>query len=172
MGARAYEGFYRLLYNAFAVLTFLPVLYLLATQVSDTLLWTIPVPIVYLAYLIQIIGFIGLGVTLLQRGLWQFAGLRQALDFLGNRGRSIPPPRLVTNGVYALVRHPLYFFGMLVLWFNPEMTFNVFVFNVMATIYFWVGSHYEEQRLEALFGEVYQEYRRNVPALLPLKLRS
>lgn len=172
MGERAYSGLYRLLYNLTAAVTLLPVLYLLATQVESAMLWKIPPPFRLVANLVQIVGLFGLAVTLWQRDILEFAGIRQAIDYLGIRNQPKSPPRLVTSGPHALVRHPLYFFGLLVLWFNPETTLNVLIFNVLTTIYFWIGSRYEERRLEAIFGEAYREYRLRVPGLLPLQLTA
>jgi protein-S-isoprenylcysteine O-methyltransferase Ste14 len=170
MGQRAYDGTYRLLYNLFAAVTLLPVLYLLATEVSRSPLWVIPEPFNVLAMLIQLASLLGLTITLWQRDIWDFAGLRQALDYLGNRECPAPSPKLVTSGPHGLVRHPLYFFGLILLWSNPEVTLNIFVFNVLSTLYFWIGSRYEDRRLEAMFGEAYLEYRQRVPGLLPIKL--
>jgi protein-S-isoprenylcysteine O-methyltransferase Ste14 len=70
------------------------------------------------------------------------------------------------------VRHPLYFFSLLFIWLNPQMTLASLLFNLLATLYFWVGSIYEERRLTAEFGEAYKAYRREVPRLLPTRILS
>lgn len=170
MGEHAYEGLYRLAYNLFSLVTFLPILYLLATQVPKTPLWAIPRPFNLLANLLQLAGLLGLAISLLQTDIWDFAGLRQAMQFLSNNPHPTAPPKLVTGGTYALVRHPLYFFSLIVLWFNPVVTLDVFIFNVLSTLYFGIGSRYEEKRLETFFGDAYRQYKRRVPYLLPLKL--
>jgi len=53
---------------------------------------------------------------------------------------------------------------------NPVMTLGSFLFNVLATLYFWIGSIYEERRLLAAFGEAYEEYKRSVPGLVPIRI--
>ena len=60
IGEAAYAGMYRFLYNLFAVVTILPVLYLLATQVPATPVWTIAAPFSFIIYGIELIGLVGL----------------------------------------------------------------------------------------------------------------
>jgi protein-S-isoprenylcysteine O-methyltransferase Ste14 len=47
---------------------------------------------------------------------------------------------------------------------------DALLFNMLVTLYFWMGSRYEEHRLAALFGQPYREYQMRVPYLLPLRL--
>ena len=167
MGDRAYEGLYRFLYNLFAIITILPVLYLLLTQVPATPIWIVPAPFSFIMNGIQLIGLIGLVITLWQTDIWDFAGLRQAWHYLSGDKKPLPPPKLVTNGLYRFVRHPLYFFSLLVLWFNPVMGLNGLIFTIASTLYFWIGSIYEERKLLAFFGDAYRDYQQQVPRLIP-----
>lgn len=169
IGERAYEGLYRLAYNLFAVLTLLPVLYVLWTQVPARVVWQIPAPFHWGAIAVQGIGVIGLIVALLQTDVWEFAGIRQAVNYLSGSERIQPRGELVTGGAYALVRHPLYFFSLLVIWFNPVITVQALFANILATIYLWAGSRVEERRLADTFGQKYEAYRERVPHLIPLK---
>jgi methanethiol S-methyltransferase len=169
MGDRTFAGLYRLLYNMLAAITFLPVLYLAAVALPDGDVWRAPWPVSLLLRLGQLLGLVGLAVSLWQTDLLRFAGLGQALRYLRGAADLNPPPVLVTSGTYALVRHPLYFFSLVVLWFSPVLTWQGLIFNGAATLYFWIGSIYEERRLSAIFGPAYQAYRRQVPRLLPLK---
>lgn len=170
LGERAHAGLYRLGYNFFAFLTILPVLWALWTQVPNRLLWQIPAPWDWLALAVQLVGLVGLVVALLQTDVWEFVGLRQAVNYFARKERLLPPAKLVTGGMYAFVRHPLYFFSLLILWPNPTMTLQTLVLNVMATAYLWAGSRVEERRLTAVFGEAYITYKQRVPGLLPIKL--
>lgn len=166
-GQRAYDGFYRLAYNLFSVVSILPLLYLLATRVPSTRLWRMPAPWSFLFVALQIVALAGLAVSLLQTDVWRFAGVRQALRYLRGAEDPDPPGTFVQSGTYRLVRHPLYVFSMLFIWFTPLMTLNTLVFNVLATVYFLAGALHEEQRLLAEFGERYTRYREDVPAFLP-----
>lgn len=170
VGQRPYDGLYRLSYNLFSAITFLPVLWLLTTIVPNNVIWRVPQPFSYLFVLIQLIGVVGLIVSLLQTDLMRFAGIGQAARFLRGEEEINPPPTLVTRGTYAYVRHPLYFFSLLILWFLPIMTWSTLLFSVLSTIYFWVGSILEERRLISTFGDEYSRYQQQVPRLLPIKL--
>jgi methanethiol S-methyltransferase len=170
-GQRAYDGFYRLVYNLVSVLTILPLLYLLATRAPSTVLWRVRWPWQLLFLLVQGLGLLGLIASLLQTDVWRFVGVRQVLRYLQGEEKPDPPARFVASGTYGLVRHPLYLFSMLVIWFTPLMTVGTLLFNILASVYFWVGSWHEERRLEREFGEAYRAYRRKVPGFLP-RLRA
>jgi protein-S-isoprenylcysteine O-methyltransferase Ste14 len=69
------------------------------------------------------------------------------------------------------VRHPLYTFGLLILWLSPRVTVNSFLVCVAATLYTLVGAYFEERKLLREFGQAYAEYRRVTPMVIPgLKL--
>jgi protein-S-isoprenylcysteine O-methyltransferase Ste14 len=172
VGERIFEGWYRLFYNVFAFVTIMPVFYILWTIVPETVLWQIPQPFSYVASGMQLIGLVGLTASLWQTDVWEFLGVRQAWRYLQGEEEMTLPPKLVTSGTYAWVRHPLYFFSMLLIWVSPVMTLNSFLFNLLATGYFWAGSRVEERRLADYFGERYEAYRRRVPGLVPLPWRG
>ncbi len=169
IGARAYDGAYRLIYNLLAVITFLPVLAAAALMPQRTL-WEVSRPWSLLFIGLQLIGLVGLGISLLQTDIMRFIGLAQIVRYLRGDEEVNPPPILITGGTYRLVRHPLYFFSLLLIWFTPIMTLSILLFNIAATIYFLVGSVHEERRLALVFGERYDVYRKRVPPILPLKI--
>lgn len=170
IGERPYQGLYRLAYNLFALITFVPVLWVTAVDLPNTQLWRIPTPWAYAANLVQLIGLAGLGVALFQTDFWDFVGLQQAVRYLRGEDEINLPPKLVTGGMYALVRHPLYFFSLLVIWFTPVMSLQTLIFNLFVTMYLWAGSRVEERRLADFFGPAYETYRRKTPGLVPIKL--
>jgi methanethiol S-methyltransferase len=172
LGERVYQGWYRLAYNVLAAVTLLPVLYLLARHAPRQVVWQIPWPLNLLAIMVQVIGAAGVLVSLAQTDFWQFAGIDQAIRYLREEEEVERPSNLRTNGLYNLVRHPLYFFSLLFLWFVPMMTLGFLLFNVVATLYFAFGSLVEERKLEAYFGEAYRHYRERVPWLVPLPKRK
>ena len=71
------------------------------------------------------------------------------------------------TGCYSVVRHPLYFFSLLFMVFNPVMTMQWLLLTIMSSIYFVVGSLIEEKRMVAEFGDAYRSYQRDVPFLIP-----
>lgn len=153
----AFDRWWRLAYNVLAAVTLLPVLWLLAT-LPDRLLYAIDPPIELLMRLGQILSMVALVMAVLQSNPLYFAGLAQLLGDAEERGDG-----LVISGFYAYMRHPLYVFSILFLWFSPTMTVNQFVVYALATVYFYVGSLHEERRLARTFGNAYERYRRQVP---------
>lgn len=169
VGEAAYAGWYRLLYNLFAIITFMPLYLLIPFLLPQTVVWNWERPYLYLAYFFQIVGLAGLVYSLWLTDVWEFSGTRQVLWYMTGAKGEMPQPRFITSGPYALVRHPLYFFTLVVLWFNPVMTVGSLVFYTAVTLYFWLGSIYEERKLAAGYGAEYQAYQRRVPRLFPIK---
>jgi protein-S-isoprenylcysteine O-methyltransferase Ste14 len=155
------DRWYRLAYNMFSVLTFLPLLGLLAVDPGATL-YVIPTPWSYLALAGQLLAVAALGIGLLQTGVWSFLGFEQLLVD-SPEGKS----RMVTRGLYRWVRHPLYTAGLVFIWLTPVMTVNLLLLNVGLTIYLVVGTIYEERKLVREFGDAYVEYQQEVPMLIP-----
>jgi len=151
--------FYRLLYNLFAVLSIIPVLYLMVTLPNSSL-YQVPAPWKYLMLAGQGISALFLFVTILQTNVLSFVGLRQLVEEekTGN---------LVTTGFYGSVRHPLYTFSLLILWLSPSITMNSFIVYVALTLYVLIGIVFEERKLLQEFGNEYAEYKSTTPMLLP-----
>lgn len=152
--------FYRIAYNLFSFISFLPILWLMAL-LPDRVLYQIPVPWVYLSLAGQIAAVVILIVGVLQTDMLSFVGLRQLFD--GNKR----PSKMVTNGLYRWVRHPLYTAALLFIWLTPVMSVNSLVVIIAATIYIVIGAWFEERKLEREFGEVYAEYKAVTPMLIP-----
>jgi protein-S-isoprenylcysteine O-methyltransferase Ste14 len=155
------DRWYRLVYNIVAVVTLLPLLPMLAL-LPDTRLYVAPLPWRWVMSGGQLLALAGLALSFLQTNPWHFMGLAQLWQPTPNtRGQ------LVTHGFYSRVRHPLYFFSLLLLWLAPAMTVNTFTAYLLFTLYFYIGSVFEERRLLAEFGPVYRAYQRQVPRLIP-----
>jgi protein-S-isoprenylcysteine O-methyltransferase Ste14 len=159
------DRFYRLAYNLFAVVSFLPVLALLVWQ-PGAVVYQLGPPWIAIAVTGQLLSAALLGIGLLQTDAWSFLGLRQLM------GTSQAPSRLVSTGLYRCVRHPLYTAGLLLVWLTPLMTSGLLALNLVLTVYVVAGSRLEERRLVAEFGADYREYQRRVPSLFPLHWRT
>ena len=158
----ASDRWYRLVYNLFAGLSLLPLLALVAWLPDETL-YQIPFPWLILTGLGQLVGLGIVLAGLLQTDPWHFTGLRQLLQ----RRETITEPALVTGGIYARVRHPLYTGGLLVIWLTPTMTANLLALFALLSVYLYVGAKFEERRLVHEFGDDYRQYQQRVPMLFP-----
>jgi methanethiol S-methyltransferase len=155
------DRWFRLFYNVIAGITLLPVL-LLPVVLVDKELYTIPYPWSLLARIFQAAALIILVVGVAQTGLLSFLGLRQLLS-----GEEDKSPRLVQDGLYRYVRHPLYTAGLVILWFMPTMTCNLLALNIGLTLYIVIGAMFEERKLLRVFGQEYAAYQERTPMLIP-----
>jgi methanethiol S-methyltransferase len=151
--------FYRLFYNIYALVSFLPILYLMIT-LPDRIFYQVPAPFDTLMRVGQGISIFLLFVAVFQTDLLSFAGLRQLME----EEKTGP---LITSGLYRFVRHPLYTFSLTFLWLSPRMTLNSFVVYLSLTLYILVGIFFEERKLVRAFGEEYENYRSVTPKLIP-----
>jgi protein-S-isoprenylcysteine O-methyltransferase Ste14 len=158
---------FRLFYNFIAILTLLPVLVLPIVLVDKTL-YSIHFPWVILTGFVQVAALVILIVGIFQTGLMSFLGIEQLFSRAEEK-----PPRLVVNGLYRYVRHPLYTAGLAIIWLMPVMTCNLLALNIGLTLYIVVGAIYEERKLLQEYGEAYAEYRKRTPMLIPgLRLKK
>lgn len=105
-------------------------------------------------------------IAVMQTDLLSFVGLRQLFE-------DEKKGDLVREGLYRFVRHPLYTFSLLILWFSPSISVNSFVVYVALTAYVLIGIFFEERKLLREFGQEYTEYRSVTPMLIPgLKTRG
>lgn len=153
--------FYRLTYNIFSLVSFLPVL-ALAALTPDRTLYQVRLPWSALLILGELLATVVLVVGFFQTDVWEFIGLRQAAGPVETkRGK------LVTRGLYRYVRHPLYSAGMAFIWLMPLMTAHVLAINIGLTVYVVIGAFFEERKLRGEFGQEYADYAARTPMFLP-----
>ena len=153
------DRIYRLAFNVFAGVSLLPIL-LLARLLPDHALYSVPAPWLFLMLAGQVAAIVCLVVALLQTDALHFLGFRQLVQ--PESGSA-----LNTGGFYGMVRHPLYLFGLVILWLTPVMTVNVFTLFALLSLYLFIGAGLEEMRLVREFGPQYEEYRRRTPMIIP-----
>ncbi|HBP01221.1 MAG: hypothetical protein UY41_C0012G0020 [Candidatus Moranbacteria bacterium GW2011_GWE1_49_15] len=77
--------------------------------------------------------------------------------------------RLVTEGVYGMVRHPIYSADIFLSWgfllVFPDLKVLVSVIWLTLVLAYWMVL--EENALEEKFGREYREYEKNVPMVIP-----
>ena len=96
-------------------------------------------------------------------------GLRQIwLQLLGRPYRAVP---FKTRSLYRHVRHPLYVGWLTIFWAAPTMTLTHLLLALGTSLYIFVAIRFEERDLLAAHPE-YENYRRRVPMLLPLRRRA
>jgi methanethiol S-methyltransferase len=113
-------------------------------------------------FLFSVAGF-GWGILAL-RSFDPF-GFFPILDRLRSLDRKRAP--LVIRGPYRRMRHPLYFFILVMFWSFPDLTPDRLLFNILWSVWVIVGAILEERDLVAAFGDAYRQYQQQVPMLIP-----
>jgi len=108
-------------------------------------------------------------VVLAAAGLWFRVWGTGQISTATMMSMTVSTDRLVTTGIYGLVRNPLYLcdlliFGGYALFLYPPLGLAFFLFHVLRTLRLIA---FEESRLSAQYGAVFDEYRRRVPKLVP-----
>jgi protein-S-isoprenylcysteine O-methyltransferase Ste14 len=133
----------------------------------DVVLWNVTHPIGWCVLTsLFISGWLLVPLVSLAINHFDLFGMRQVwLHLLGRPYTSLafrtPPP-------YNVVRHPLYIGWAIAFWATPTMTLGHFLFALLMTGYMLAASRVEERDLLTHFGHLYEDYRRRVPAFLPL----
>lgn len=161
LGERAFR-YYRLVYNIFAGISFLPILRLLFIM-RDFHLYSIPKPWVIFSMFAQFVSLMVLMIGLKQTGALEFLGMHV---FVSGKNKA-ETQYLNTGGLFKIIRHPLYSAGFVLMWCSPVMTRNSLLVTICLSIYMLVGAIFEERKLIIEYGDIYRDYRKKVPMLIP-----
>ncbi len=77
---------------------------------------------------------------------------------------------LAVIGPYRWMRHPLYFFSLIMIWACPDLTIDKLLFNILWSSWIIIATKLEERDLLREFGDGYREYQTRVPMLIPYKI--
>ena len=133
--------------------------WLLENQILRIALWTI--------------SGLGWGIVLLSTILinhFDLFGLRQV--WLCFQGKEYTPVGMCQPFLYRIVRHPLMLGFIIAFWATPHMTVGHLVFAGVVTVYVLVAIQLEERDLSKALGDEYQQYRREVPMIIPIPKRK
>lgn len=160
---------YRFFYNLFSTITFL--LFLYFSPKPYQLVYELTYPFDLIIVGLQIAAIFGLLWTIKYVDVMDFIGIRQMIQYQqGNYSYDLDEKNnLITVGPFKLVRHPIYFFSILILLLRPYMTVFYFIVTICCIIYFYVGSIFEEKKLEKIYGEEYLKYKNSVSRIFPVK---
>lgn len=158
---KKFGRYYRLIFIFVAIVMLLPILAMIVFLPSRVL-WVIPTPWLYLTIIIQLLAVTGILITVRQTDAMTFLGIKQFI-----RPEYDHENNLEIKGFYKIVRHPMYFFSIILLWLIPYMTDLILAWVIASTLYFMLGSIPEERKLLAKFGDDYREYCKEVAWLIP-----
>jgi protein-S-isoprenylcysteine O-methyltransferase Ste14 len=163
--ATAWPGlmpWYRLGFNLLSSLLILPILWLSWLDPGPSL-WRWQGAAAWLANGLAIAALLGFWLSLKHYDMQEFLGLRQ----LRHKVRKIEDQEhLRISPFHRFVRHPWYFFGLVLLW-TRDMSATTLLTSVLVTLYFVIGSRMEERKLLVYHGDAYRRYMARVPGLIP-----
>ena len=104
-------------------------------------------------------------IILIGSGFLARAGLKAVF------GKIRETPRVITKGVFSVVRHPVYLGSILTYLGLIVMTLSLvsIIIWIIAIFFYYYISRHEEKLLLAKFGDEYENYMKRVPMLFPLK---
>ena len=119
---------------------------------------------------IQAAGWLMLVAATFEIDHFETFGLKQ--PFHAMKGKPAAEIDFQAKRIYRVIRHPIQTGILVGMWAAPTMSASRFMFAVLMTGYILVGLYFEERDLIRQFGARYREYQREVPRLLPLRLRK
>jgi methanethiol S-methyltransferase len=160
--------YYRLLYNAFSLATFIPLI--IFTKMAEgqvVVSWEgYAIPIRALLLVVSFLLFKG-GAQ--QYDLKSFLGLKQLQTGKGQLLMS-ETESFTENGIFAITRHPWYLGSLLFIWtMLPNYPLPVFLAVCIMSIYLVVGTMLEERKIVAQYGDSYRRYQQRVSMFFPWK---
>ena len=152
---------YRLGYNTISVLLLPVPLAVLAQRQGETL-WSWSGTAALAANGAAALAALAFLASLSAYDLRVFLGLKAENSNDETRGEE-----LSISFFHRFVRHPWYFFGLVILWSRP-MDRAFLAAALVTTLYLVIGSRLEENRLILQHGDRYRSYRQAVAGLVPL----
>jgi protein-S-isoprenylcysteine O-methyltransferase Ste14 len=163
------NGYYRLIFNIVSVILFIPLLALTIIFPGDSI-WQWTGVEAWFANSIAVFALIAFYLSLSDYDMTEFLGL---YPFKKNTGPCVTKSQgqfqehFCLGRFHLYVRHPWYFFLLLLIWTRDMTTYQLMV-AILLTLYLVVGSYLEEKKMIIYFGKGYQMYRKKVPGLIPL----
>jgi protein-S-isoprenylcysteine O-methyltransferase Ste14 len=162
---KEYYAFYRLFFVLVSTLLLFPIIHY-TIQLDHEVVITYSTTLNIFRYIL-----IALGVLVFVKAFFidydvlHFLGFRQAMKFNATE-IEIPNTELKKSGLLGIVRHPMYFAVVVLLWCHSFTIADVIV-NAVLTIYVVIGTFLEERKLVIEFGDSYIRYQKEVPMLIP-----
>jgi protein-S-isoprenylcysteine O-methyltransferase Ste14 len=159
--------FYRLFFNAFSVITLIPLLrYTHSARWQTELLFAWEGHLRIIQYLLIAVAAILVLAGVRRYSMLQFLGIQQILRRAG--GAMTASGEVDSSGVLSVVRHPWYVAVFILLW-AQDLNLAGITVNLVLSGYLVIGTFLEERKLVLEFGDRYKDYQRRVSMFIPLK---
>jgi len=159
----SFLAFYRFIYNIFSIYIIAIFMYFIPRP--DLIIYDLKYPYDLIMLIPQYICLIMVIITFGHSNLGELSGISQIKRWFKNEfgeNEADEKTSLRIDGLYKISRHPLYLFITLFLIFRPVMDLFYLTILICSIAYFYIGSIYEERKLEEKFGKEYTEYKKTV----------
>ena len=166
---KSYYAFYRFFYVLISIALLFPVFHYTGQLASEIVISYYP-PWSVIRYVLVVFSLlIFFKAFIFDYDSLSFLGIRQILNF---RKRTINQEiGIKKNGLLGVVRHPMYFATILLLWCHTFRLSDIVV-NTVLTAYVIIGTMLEERKLVLEYGDSYVQYQKEVPMLFPFTKRE
>jgi protein-S-isoprenylcysteine O-methyltransferase Ste14 len=135
-------------------------------QPMPAIVWSVEAPLFrWCLYGVALAGWTYLFAASFAINHFELFGLQQAYQAL--RAHPLTPAPFLERWMYRFDRHPIMTGIVIGMWVTPTMTLDHLLFAAGATVYVWVGVHFEERSLQRQWGPRYEEYRERVGTIVP-----
>ena len=159
--------YYRLIYSIVAVIT-LRIAFWITPKWHEFELWRFQGLGLVIPVLVWAPAVVMFYLTFRFFNVWHFLGLTSL--GIGRKSRD-SQKKLITWGVYGVIRHPQFAAILMMLWAR-NLTDTGLITNIVLSVYLIVGARIEEARLLAIYGDQYAHYMKKVPRFVPNHLPS
>lgn len=181
VGRERYSAWYRLFYNAQALLATIALVRYILRQ-PDREIYEVKGFLKWLMHAVQVAAALYCAWAVKDFGFARFCGFTDVLAWANpedKAARELSPREsqgptmdesghLITEGAFQYSRHPLNVAAFIVFWMMPRLTRNGLICNILGSLYIVAGSLHEEKRLREDYGAAYERYQKSgVPFLLP-----
>lgn len=154
--------YYRLAFNGLSLLLALPLLWVLYLYPGEPL-WRWEGFGFYLANGLAVLAMIVFVMSLKAYDMPSFWGTRQLAEGQQSIGDK---EAFQISDFHRFVRHPWYSLLLVVVW-TRDFSDTQLLAYLLVTAYLAIGSRLEERKLIQFHGQLYEQYRRKVPGLIP-----
>ncbi|MCB2181120.1 MAG: hypothetical protein KQH63_03725 [Desulfobulbaceae bacterium] len=163
LGERLVQGWYRLFFNVFSMVTVTGVVFY-QFSLKQVILFSWPGWWQLVKTALYLYSAFMFYAGWRKYDLPFFLGIKQLKGYLA-KAREVPSHFNSNSG--GGVRHPWYSGGIALVWAFGAITDVSLASKIILSLYFIIGTLLEERKLRAHIGTAYDEYCRHVPMLFP-----
>lgn len=132
---------------------------------SNMVVWKVDYPLNLFMVILNFLSWALLTIASIQAGYQLQTGSLGWVSLYKNE--RLRYPCMPKNGLFSLIRQPIYFAFCLVLWSSPMMTLDLFIVAVSYSSYCFFGPFFKELRFGRLYGQEFEAYKSRTPYFLP-----